>query len=371
MKPTTSATKNLPQVDEREAEQKPTVTFLLGAGLMAEVLPMSIDLTNRFKDHLSTTVPDHGEQKRLAQYLQVYRFLAGGIRFQQGVMNKDPDVHVNIEQLATAALRLKSRQENPVAAYASGWHQRLLDLEANNKELLGGFLDEIYSMLEEWLTVGTPEKFAYLTKLLDFQKHSQRVDLFTLNYDLCIEKAFAEIKQGIPNGFTEGCWQPALLQNATLRLFKLHGSLDWVDDELRGICSLQFPRHPQAEDFEGQRPLLIFGTDTKLTGKEPFLTLLYHFSFCLNSTDVLIVIGYSFGDDYLNEVIKQRMRGNTKLRIIVVSPHATAKVASVDFLQGSPRVIPIDSTAKDALNDNKVLRRFLELSKATADELPW
>jgi len=40
---------------------------------------------------------------------------------------------------------------------------------------------------------------------------------------------------------------------------------------------------------------------------------------------VLTIIGYSFGDEYVNQIIEQGMRKNPKLRVVVVSPEAERK----------------------------------------------
>jgi hypothetical protein len=260
------------------SSQKPKITFLVGAGLVRDAgLPMSNDLTIKFREHLSEEVESNVKGNH-SLHLRVYRFLVGGIRYQEGVLNRDPDGQVNIEQLATAALRLKSRLDSPLAPYVSGWNQKLVELEAMQEGLLSDFLEAIYSRLNSWLTVDDPAKIAYLARLNDFKAIAESVDLFSLNYDLCIERAFAETSHVLVNGFTESGWTPSVFQSSDMRLFKMHGSLDWVEDELHGICSVSMPRHTYAEDFEGQKPpLLIFGTDAKLTGKEPFLTLLHSF----------------------------------------------------------------------------------------------
>lgn len=354
------------------SEQKRRISVLVGAGLVYDAgLPLSVDLTKRFSAYLLKEV-EAKPDGRCAVFLQAYRFLVGGIRYQQGILNRDPDVPINIEQLATAALRLKNRHENPVAPYVSGWNQRLVELEAEHQNLLSDFLETIYSQLNSWLKVDDPAKIAYLARLHDFVSVRECVDVFSLNYDLCIEQALNEHRLPFVNGFTEDGWTPAQFRTTDLRLFKLHGSLDWVDDELHGICSVYFPRHTHAEDFEGQKPpLLIFGTDAKLTGKEPFLTLLHGFSTSLSESDVLVVIGYSFSDDYLNEIIEQRMNRNTSLQVIVLSPDASEIKRRVKFLTGSPRVRPVDAGAKAALNDGVILRACREAVERQKDESPF
>lgn len=354
------------------SSQKPKITFLVGAGLVNDAgLPLSDDLTKKFRDHLLEQVESNAKGNH-ALHLQVYRFLVGGIRYQQGVLNRDPDGPVNIEQLATAALRLKSRLDSPLAPYVSGWNQKLVELEAMQEGLLADFLESIYSRLNSWLTVDEPAKIAYLARLNDFKAIADSVDVFSLNYDLCIERAFTESAHTFVNGFTENGWTPSEFESSGVRLFKMHGSLDWVEDEVHGICSVSMPRHTYADDFEGQKPpLLIFGTDAKLTGKEPFLTLLHSFSSRLHDSDMLIVVGYSFQDDYVNEIIEQRMNRNTRLKTIVVSPKATEGVRRMKFLNGSPRVKTIDAGAKAALNDGLLMKSCREIADKQKDESPF
>src|SRR6266700_7223119 len=110
--------------------RKPRISFLAGAGLsMSAELPSATGIADKFKEALSGTAP---LVKDVSNGLlsEVLRFLNGGIRFQRGVTNQDPDPQLNIEEIANAALRLKGRLANPITAYVSGWHTRLIELEA-------------------------------------------------------------------------------------------------------------------------------------------------------------------------------------------------------------------------------------------------
>jgi hypothetical protein len=108
---------------------------------------------------------------------------------------------------------------------------------------------------------------------------------------------------------------------------------------------------------------LIFGTAHKLSPREPFLTLAYHFARGTLDAPVLIIIGYSFGDEHVNEMIRQAMKKNRRLRVIVVSPDARPLVDRQDFLARQPRVTAIVCGAKPALNDNEIARRLRGLLK--------
>src|SRR6266699_3754527 len=80
------------------------ITFLVGAGLVKDAgLPLSVDLARKFNAYLEEGATSDTGAKAL---LALNRFLNGGIRFQMGVLDRDPEQTINIEHLATAALRL-------------------------------------------------------------------------------------------------------------------------------------------------------------------------------------------------------------------------------------------------------------------------
>lgn len=350
-----------------------SVAFLVGAGLAVDAgLPHSVDLAVKLKEHLQgkSGEPKNVEAKAL---LDLLYFILGGIRFQWGRLGLDPDQPVNIEQIATAALRLRHRHKDPLAPYVSSWSDRILALEEVQPGLLERFSELIFARLKEWLATPPAEKINYISRMADMRHRGAHVSIFSLNYDLLAETALQNIGEPMVNGFKDGRWNPMLFQATDeIRLYKLHGSLDWVDDEMHGICSLRFDRHPKAEDFEVQKPpLLIFGTDSKLTGKDPFLSLVHAFSDQLRTAQVLVVIGYSFSDQYINDIIEQRMRDNVPLRLILASPRADDIKQSRPFLENSPRVKTINEGAEDALNSGKVHNAVVNLLEETKQEAPF
>lgn len=359
------------------------LALLAGAGLSADAeLPMSVALALRLKERLlelslSTegTLQAIEARHQAAHHLALYNFLNGGVRFQEGVLNRNPDAPVNVEQIAIAAEELQTRMTNPLAPYSAGWHRRIEEMEQEDPGLLRSFVDFIYSGLQEWLELSDPKRVTYLRGLSELCIQDASLDIFSLNYDLSIETALSAAGIQFSNGFAANAvWSPTSLKEAAkIRLLKLHGSLDWVDDEVYGLCSLQYPRHENAETIQGEltRPLLIFGTAHKLSAREPFLTLAYHFSQRILQTRVLSIVGYSFGDDHVNQIIEQGLRRNQDLRIIVVSPSAEKLVNGQRFLERNPRVSTIPKGAKVALDERLLADHVRDILRDISNEPPF
>ena len=118
-------------------------------------------------------------------------FLLGGIRFQRARHGIDPDQPVNIEQIATAALRLKHRSEDPLAPYVASWSEKIAEFEAEEESALDRFGEVIFARLKDWLDTPSREKIDYINRIGDLHQSDTRLAIFTLNYDLLVETAFA------------------------------------------------------------------------------------------------------------------------------------------------------------------------------------
>jgi hypothetical protein len=199
--------------------------------------------------------------------------------------------------------------------------------------------------------------------------------IFTLNYDLCVEKALSAASEKFAKGFNEkGIWSPETFSDGVaINLFKLHGSLDWVDDAVYGLCSLAYPRHENADTIQGDetRPHLVFGTAHKLSAKEPFLTLAYYFSKATLQTQILAIVGYSFADEHVNQIIEQGMKKNANLRLIVASPSSEEIIRRHAFLDKNPRVSAIAHKAEAVFNKKLLREEIRKISKDTSTEAPF
>ena len=103
-----------------------------------------------------------------------------------------------------------------------------------------------------------------------------------------------------------------------------------------------------------------------------FLSLAYAFSQAILKTAVLGVIGYGFGDEYVNQIIRQGIEKNPNLRVLVIGPHADGQVDEMPFLQGrKPRVVALKATAESALSEGNFLTAMRELLERSSEEEPF
>jgi hypothetical protein len=164
--------------------------------------------------------------------------------------------------------------------------------------------------------------------------HSRRdwpVEVFTTNYDLFIELAMEGL--GVPffDGFvgsveaffapesveaTAAKWDQAVYPpRAWTRLWKLHGSVNWrVRDDSAANNGRIF--RTSGFDCKAGEELAVFPSHDKYSQsrKLPFLALQDRFrKYLAGGECLLVLLGYSFSDQHLNEIIFQGLRSNPHL----------------------------------------------------------
>lgn len=138
------------------------------------------------------------------------------------------------------------------------------------------------------------------------------IELFTVNYDLLLETALEQLRVPYFDGFVgnlkarfhtelvEGTLSEGgdTMPSFFLRLWKLHGSVNWAWQADRQIVRLG--------TAVADQPAAIYPSDTKYeeSRRVPFVVLQDRFRRALHQSETLtIVAGYSFSDDHLNELI--------------------------------------------------------------------
>lgn len=185
------------------------------------------------------------------------------------------------------------------------------------------------------------EKF--LKALLQRPLNLRRANIFTANYDLAFEYAFDKLGIHYIDGFAgfhKRFFKPETFEydifypgsttsgkvqriEKVVRYFKLHGSLSWVNSELRdanNLYGIEEKPLELIEKLDKKGEIIIYPSAVKksYTLDLPYSELFRQFAATITqSQSVLITIGYSFGDDHFNDIIYQALSNPTFTLIIV------------------------------------------------------
>lgn len=184
----------------------------------------------------------------------------------------------------------------------------------------------------------------FLRRLVRRSPRKPRASLFTTNYDRCFETAASRIglplmdgfSFTVPQRFAADTFDFDIVTQSTyskepdyvprlIRLFKLHGSVDWERTE-GGIEKRE----------NATNPLLIYPRYGKYEASyaPPFLEMMSRFQSILRNPSVgVLVVCFGFNDQHIAEPLLAAVRSNTSLRVVVVAPDLCGKDA--DRLYGT------------------------------------
>jgi len=74
----------------------------------------------------------------------------------------------------------------------------------------------------------------------------------------------------------------------------------------------------------------VFGAREKLQAQGPFLDLLAQFSAALQQSQHLVVVGYSFRDEHVNEYISRWVLGDDSRVVTVINPEQLSRFSDRD-----------------------------------------
>lgn len=155
-------------------------------------------------------------------------------------------------------------------------------------------------------------------------------EVFTTNYDMLLERAMEANYIPYFDGFT-GSYEPFFnpesieafpsLNDSTskwIRLWKIHGSLNWALKEATSCSAERIIRN--RIDEANSNELMIYPSKEKyaLSRREPFIAYFDRLKAYLMQGEVLfIVCGYSFSDQHINDIIFNALRNNQRLYVVV------------------------------------------------------
>lgn len=148
-------------------------------------------------------------------------------------------------------------------------------------------------------------------KALDRDK---AVHIFTTNYDLLTEQALEEEGCLYFDGFIgarKAFFDLGAVENENIlhprwaRLWKIHGSINWRLDRNKNII--------RTYEKDDKQSYLIYPSHLKYdqSRKMPYLAMLDRLKdFIMSPSSALFIVGYSFSDDHINDIILQSLRSN-------------------------------------------------------------
>jgi hypothetical protein len=328
----------------------PVSALLLGAGASRDAqVPVSTEMTAK----LAARLNEHPQSRDT----QAFNFVYGAMIQHAAARGTDPSVGLDVERVFAAVMLLADRRDLEVTPFVAAWHPAV---DAWDRPMLASGFDEnvghavrqdperlgslIAQYVESRVGVGVgetyrslanamigalrqllqPQDVGYLEPIARASRTPGGLTVATLNYDKSVEMAAHAAGVHADTGIKY--WSQARKWNwaaSGLRLLKLHGSIDWCwTDEASPGQSLPDARIVETDNplEEHRRPALVFGQRSKLVASGPFLSLLLEFERLLESATRLIVIGYSFRDDHINEIIRRWLADEPSRTITIVDP---------------------------------------------------
>lgn len=210
----------------------------------------------------------------------------------------------------------------------------------------------------------------YLLGLKGFIEQAFRsktaIDVFTLNYDSVIE-TFCE-KEGIE--YTDGFrlkWDPQNFNHCEwgIRLYKLHGSLYWFRTESNKLVKIPIKKYniDKAVYYSDEKltEAMIYPTVNKELEATPYLYLRNMLKFKLLSASLLIIVGYSFRDQNILDIVKEQLRANTNLWILIIdlNPNSVKKRIISSYPEVDDRIITLKMDVEKAIG-NRVINEMVQ-----------
>lgn len=230
-------------------------------------------------------------------------------------------------------------------------------------------------ILEECKKVKITDKSShvrFLTRILKGRSvSSQRLKVFTLNYDSAFEQAGDKIEAVVIDGFLfshsksfkSSEFDLDIVQRERSRihneenfyskvfhLYKMHGSIDWESDK-NGIIT---------KDENTTDPALVYPNSSKFekSFEMPFFEMISRFQGILRKENTtLFIIGYGFGDGHINRIIEESIRNNLNLEVFIVKP--TIEDGNIDEY--------IEAVEKGSMNVHLISNTFEQFSSGLPD----
>jgi len=189
-------------------------------------------------------------------------------------------------------------------------------------------------------TKSKPIGFDFIIELLRSNNFGT-INIFTLNHDIILEKALNEGKVEYCDGFDKlinnvRWFEPALYdQNALPHIFKLHGSINWMNLQTFNFKGIGIPNCKDNEDLRTQSgeilshlpsiPIILSGTYNKENRYYYDIIAEMHWRFFqalrYSSTSLIIIAGYGWSDRSINGRLREWILSRQENQFLLIHQH--------------------------------------------------
>ena len=305
------------------------IIILLGAGASVDAnIPSSPMMINSIELLLKS--------EGWVKFQGLYNQIKSAIYYSAGLKGRfGPEVDYNIERLVNTLYELERNEDHPLYPFVSNWNTRLLDVVGKDFVNVREFRHKILEALQSWVQPEDASDAEYFPGLKLLQRELQfSLKIFSLNYDLCVERLAGEnfrVQTGFNGVGKQHRWEwkrfdesDPQFEGAEILLYKMHGSINWKRDGETGnlICVNYSGSNIRPSEMQ-----IIFGRDFKLEAADPYLFYAFEFRRCSLEARVIVSIGYSFSDEHINKMVTQAFRADANKRLVVVGNIADTEAA--------------------------------------------
>jgi len=265
------------------------------------LIPAVVDLTRRVAAGLSNSDKEAGAD---SNYKQHWDTLHAECKHDD---SKEPTV----EDILTELRTLASRRGNALVLGMSKAELSKLD-----EKICTLIANEVRKTLPEYRNA-----YNRFASWIGGINRASPVEIFTPNYDVLFEQAFEQHPVPHFDGFV-GSHKPWFdlssiehdaIPSRWTRLWKLHGSINWEKSE-ENVNGSKISRVVRVTREAAEGKVMIYPSHLKYdqSRRMPYLAMLDRLRAFFYGKDAprLVVCGYSFLDDHLNEILLDGLRGN-------------------------------------------------------------
>lgn len=249
--------------------------------------------------------------------------------------------------------------------------------ESGEHELEFSSLKEFKHLIENYIRIKCEkiQSVDYLVPFKGLKSDNDSLNIFSLNYDGTIEIFCEKNNLACIDGFDPN-WNPKnFIENKEgVNLYKLHGSLYWFKSQSGKYIKIPIKGLKIADmrylTDETVSEMMIYPKLDKDKQSAIYSWLSQKFKEELNSSDVCVIIGYSFRDDDIKNNIIESFSSNPNLWLIIVSPNASKhkKEYFSNNDEIASRVVTMNMQIEEVLNEKKLYVHLNILATARDQE---